>query len=254
VEVLHDFVKGPAGRPLAAKKVLARLRFAMQSIGMESNWAAEHLQVIRTLMERSALYRRALAPIMIFAGILGLVAALVGWKLSIYQPSHFVGYWYCVGALGVIGAFVMVRRQAWQQSEPFWSPPTRRVAQAMLPPLTAGFALGLLMLVPDPLPTEVDAPTGAYPPTWIVMICLPLAWVILYGCALHAAGFFMSRGMRLFGWIVVLGGCAAFLAGAPRSGPALLNLSYAIMGFFFGGLHLAYGVYLYFTEPRRNEP
>ena len=33
---------------------------------MEPNWAAEHLQVIRTLMERSALYRRALAPIMSF--------------------------------------------------------------------------------------------------------------------------------------------------------------------------------------------
>jgi hypothetical protein len=25
------------------------------------------------------------------------------------------------------------------------------------------------------------------------------------------------------------------------------------MGFFFGLLHLAYGVYLYFTEKRRNE-
>ena len=30
---------------------------------MEPNWAGEHLQVIRTLMERSALYRRALAPV-----------------------------------------------------------------------------------------------------------------------------------------------------------------------------------------------
>jgi hypothetical protein len=33
----------------------------MQSDGMESNWAVEHLQTIRTLMERTALYRRALA-------------------------------------------------------------------------------------------------------------------------------------------------------------------------------------------------
>ena len=29
---------------------------------MESGWATDHLQVIRTLMERAALYRRALAP------------------------------------------------------------------------------------------------------------------------------------------------------------------------------------------------
>ena len=37
-------------------------------MGMETNWAAEQLQTIRTLMERSAVYRRALAPIMLFAG------------------------------------------------------------------------------------------------------------------------------------------------------------------------------------------
>ena len=45
---------------------------------MDSNLAAEHLQVIRTLMERSAVYRRALAPVMIFAGALGMVAGFVG--------------------------------------------------------------------------------------------------------------------------------------------------------------------------------
>jgi len=69
---------------------------------------------------------------MILAGILGLVAAMVGWKLSIHQPAPFVGYWYLVAAVVLIGAFAMVRRQAWQQAEPIWSPPTRRVAQAML--------------------------------------------------------------------------------------------------------------------------
>src|SRR3974390_2283046 len=78
---------------------------------MDSNLAAEHLQVIRTLMERSAVYRRALAPVMIFAGALGLSAAVVGWKLGIIQPKLFVGYWYGVAAVGVIGAFMMVRRQ-----------------------------------------------------------------------------------------------------------------------------------------------
>jgi hypothetical protein len=45
---------------------------------MESNWAAEQLQTIRTLMERSAVYRRALAPIMLFAGLTGLVTMGLG--------------------------------------------------------------------------------------------------------------------------------------------------------------------------------
>ena len=45
---------------------------------MESNWAAEQLQTIRTLMERSAVYRRALAPIMLFVGFAGVLTAAVG--------------------------------------------------------------------------------------------------------------------------------------------------------------------------------
>jgi hypothetical protein len=220
---------------------------------MDSNLAAEHLQVIRTLMERSAVYRRALAPVMIFAGALGMVAAVLGMKLGIVQPKLFVGYWYGVAALGVIGAFMMVRRQAWQQSEPFWSPPTRRVAQAVLPALTAGFLLGV-MAVAATKGTFMAASTGG---SRFIVLALPLAWIVLYGCALHASGFFMTRGMRLFGWVIIGGGCAAFsfllMTSQPPSDQALLQLSHGLMGFFFGALHLSYGVYLYFTEPRRNE-
>ena len=40
---------------------------------MKPKWAEENLQTIRTLMERSAVYRRALAPIMLFAGALGVI-------------------------------------------------------------------------------------------------------------------------------------------------------------------------------------
>jgi hypothetical protein len=220
---------------------------------MEPNWAAEHLQVIRTLMERSALYRRALAPIMIFAGLLGLVAAGAGWKFSISEPRWFVGYWFCVGVVALAGAFLMVRRQAWQQSEPFWSPPTRRVAQAMLLPLSAGFALGALVIAADTMRVKAGVARSGEAPNAIVLICLPLVWVILYGCAIHAAGFFMARGMRLFGSALVAGACVAFLLGGFNFGSALITVSYGLMGFFFGFLHLAYGVYLYFTEQRRDE-
>ncbi len=45
------------------------------------------------------------------------------------------------------------------------------------------------------------------------VLWLPLIWVVLYGCAFHAAGFFMPRGMRLFGWAFVIGGCGLFAAG-----------------------------------------
>ncbi len=84
---------------------------------------------------------------------------------------------------------------------------------------------------------------------------LPPVWMALYGCALHAAGFFMPRGIKWLGWIYI--GCG--------SGLLLLSVctdvsvfgretegGYLAMGAAFGGLHLAYGVYLYFTEQRKN--
>ena len=212
---------------------------------MESNWATEHLQVIRTLMERSALYRRALAPIMIFNGVVGLAAAALGWGLGIGFRCAFILYWAGVGVVAITGSFLLVRRQALREAEPFWSPPTRRVTQALLPPLVAGLMIGAVVLVrAASAPRFQDSLTG--------ILWLPVIWVVLYGCAFHAAGFFMPRGMRLFGWAFIIGGCGLIAVGFPDQERAL-DYAHGVMGFFFGGLHLAYGVYLYFTEQRRDE-
>src|SRR5260370_19012209 len=116
-----------------------KTHFAMQSNVMESNWAAEHLQVIRTLMERSAVYRRALAPIMTFNGAIGSIAAGLGILLKLDSPRDFILYWAGVSVLALAGSFLLVRRQALKDAQPFWSPPTRRVTQAFLPPFTARF-------------------------------------------------------------------------------------------------------------------
>src|SRR5205085_2089603 len=146
---------------------------------MQENWAAEHLQVIRTLMERSAVYRRALAPLMTFAGVIGTAAGAIGWKQHLDTPAGFVSYWAVVSVIALVGAFVLVRRQAIRAGEVVWSPPTRRVSQALLPGLFVGAVAGACV--------------------WLAggVILLPAVWASLYGCALHAAGFFMPRGMRL---------------------------------------------------------
>src|SRR5580698_8713735 len=98
---------------------------------METNWAAEHLQTIRTLMERSALYRRALAPISIFAGVAGIAAAVLGAVLKFDGAARFATYWMAVAGVTIAGSLFLVRKQAVQAGELFWSPPLRRVAQAM---------------------------------------------------------------------------------------------------------------------------
>jgi hypothetical protein len=206
---------------------------------MESNWAAEHLQVIRTLMERSAVYRRALAPIMTFVGVLGVAGGIVGWTSRIDSARGFIAYWAGVGLTALGGSFVLMRRQALKESEPFWSPPTRRIAQGLLPALFAGSIAGLLALAC---------------PNWnfLQLQSLPPFWMLLYGCALTAAGFFMHRGIKLLGWLFILCGCA-IMAGFCQPATVISSLNgHFAMGGVFGGLHLAYGIYLYFTEQRGN--
>jgi hypothetical protein len=207
---------------------------------MESNWAAEHLQIIRTLMERSALYRRALAPIMIYNGVLGLAGGVLGMGLRISSPPIFVSFWAAVAVLALGGSFLLVRRQAIKDAEPFWSPPTRRVAQGLAPPLFVGSVSAIL---------TVACPSWDFLQPW----GLPAFWVLLYGCALNASGFFMQRGIKLLGWLFILCGCALMAARCQAATHLSLIDGHLVMGGIFGGLHLAYGVYLYFTEPRRDE-
>src|SRR5437867_8540760 len=114
---------------------------------MESDWAAENLRVIRTLMERSAIYRRALAPMMLLAGSVGMSAAVLGWFARIESARAFVGYWLVVAVLTMAGSFLLLRRQALRDGEPLWSPPTRRVTQALLPALVSGLVGSSLTFV-----------------------------------------------------------------------------------------------------------
>jgi hypothetical protein len=202
---------------------------------MESNWAVEHLQTIRTLMERSAVYRRALAPIMLFAGATGLTTMILGLCLGINSSRGFCGLWLGAAAVAVAGAFLLARRQAIKDREPFWSPPTRRVAQALLPPLLAGFCLGLLLLI-----------FGHG-----IELAVSLIWILFYGCALHAAGFFMPRGIKWFGWFFIFSSCGLFYVFMLHWVDFEVD-PHELMGFFFGILHLMYGAYLYLTERGKN--
>ena len=205
---------------------------------MDKNSASENLQVIRTLMERSALYRRALAPIMCYCGALGLLCGVIGWKGGVRTDRAFIIFWSSVAVVALIGAFLLVRRQALKDAEPFWSPPTRRVANALMPALFIGMLTNVLV--------GYSSRGGSV----INQLLLVAFWMWFYGCAIHAAGFFMQRGIRLLGWIFIIFGTILVICfmNALRFEHIYPNL---VMGFGFGGLHLAYGAYLYFTEKRK---
>jgi hypothetical protein len=210
---------------------------------MEPNWAAEHLQVIRTLMERSALYRRALAPVTLLAGVVGCGAAAGGWYKHINSDIAFTTYWLGVGVCVLVAGFALIRRQALRAAEPFWTAPTQRVVVAMAPALFVGGLIGLLVLM-----------FGNSGRGWFRLL-LPPVWMMLYGCALHAAGFFIPRGIRLFGWVYICVGSVLLLLEFGVRWGALqdcLDTGHLAMGGAFGGLHVVYGVYLYFTERRKS--
>jgi hypothetical protein len=205
---------------------------------MNPNWAEENLQTIRTLMERSAVYRRALAPIMLVAGALGVAAAATGLLCHLDSIRAFGALWLGTAVVAVAGALLIARRQALKDKEVFWSPPTRRVAQAIIPPLLAGMFLGIW-------------PALALGPNQLAILS-SLIWILFYGCALHAAGFFMPRGIRFFGWLFIVSACLLFYAPlSPLADFIRDDISpHWLMGFFFGVLHLAYGAYLYLTEKK----
>jgi hypothetical protein len=206
---------------------------------MNPKWAEENLQTIRTLMERSALYRRALAPVMIICGIAGIAGGVIGWLCKFDSYPAFVTVWASTAVLALGCSILLMRKQALKDSEPFWSAPTRRIAQALTPPFLVGAVTTGVMF------------TGG--PNGLAELIVVLIWCLTYGCGIHAAGFFMPRGIRWFGWIFILAGFG-LLAGMHFLPDDCLDSIFSsvhlLMAAIFGGLHLAYGIYLYFTEKK----
>jgi hypothetical protein len=200
--------------------------------------ASAQLQIIRTLMERVALYRRALAPCSLLAGAAGVTAALIGWGLELSTLPAFLLLWISTAVLTLSGVFLMIRREAVRNTEPFWTPPTRRVAAAFLPPMVA--AVAATALLPGWIGSEAR---------WVPAL-LASVWMACYGLGLHAAGFFMPRGIRWLGWVFLAGSVVipCVLDRQARSGPAGFATANAMMGIAFGGIHLAYGFYLRLTR------
>jgi hypothetical protein len=190
-------------------------------------------------MERSALYRRALAPIMILVGTIGIAAGLMGWLCRIESNRGFVCLWVFAAIISIAGALFLMRQQALKDSEPFWSPPTRRVCQALLPAFFVGLVIACLILISSPGSVGEE-----------LQFLLITLWGLFYGCAVHAAGFFMPRGIRWLGWLFIISGSilsTSLILGGRWMDPWQPQL---LMGGIFGGLHLVYGIYLYFTEQK----
>jgi hypothetical protein len=94
-------------------------------------------------------------------------------------------------------------------------------------------------------------------PAWNECWLIVPIWCLLYGLALHAAGFFTPKGLQRFGWLfLITGGLLLVGLGGQFVNPVVAAQVFQphwLMGGVFGGGHLAYGIYLYFTE-KRGQP
>jgi hypothetical protein len=202
---------------------------------MKTDQAHDTLITIRTLMERASIYRRTLAPIMLYVGTLGVLGAVLGIGLRLERINVFAILWLGIAATAVSGAFIIARGQAVKANEVFWSAPTRRVTRGLLLPLTCGAFFSLLILF-----------RGDEHMRWLFVY----PNIFFYGCAMHSAGFFMPPVTRKLAWTFCLLGAAALVILPMLSGVKLADsrVDHVVMGFFFGVLHLGYGIYLTCTK------
>ena len=196
--------------------------------------ASEHLKVIRSLMERSTIYRAISAPGALFGGILaagiGLWMATSEFAQSMNYMTLF-GIW--VGVLIIGDGFNawLLFKKANSRSEPFFSSGMKVAMKSILPPMVAGGLLSHFLLHQG----------------GDMVMCVVL-WILFYGLALLAAGSFAPRSMRWLGAFFVLVAMLCIVAGyflEPAAPTQDIRIAGFLMAGSFGLLHILYAVSIF---------
>jgi len=208
--------------------------------------AAEHLRVIRSLMQRATVYRAISWPTALFGGSLALAlavllffrerAAISGGGLEVDRMSEAAWVVCWLVALAVTGSFnaVLIARKAQREEGRFFSPGLKMALRALIPPMVAGAVVGIPMAI---LSTAAEAAA---------------VWVVFYGLALLATAGFAPKSIPRLGWVCLVFGLAAFLyahggfdlpgLGPPARTESPMLEANLIMGSAFGVFHLVYAL------------
>jgi hypothetical protein len=178
--------------------------------------AEESLQFIRRTMERSSTFTAVPGLGGAGMGAIGLAGAVLAANQSSAERWLVVWLVAATVALG-IGVTTMWRKAA-RLGAPLASAVGRRFAMSLAAPLVAGAALTWGVWMHD---------------DWALM---PPVWLLLYGTGVMAGGVFTVAPVRLLGVAFMLLGVAALI-----TPPAWGNVW---LGTGFGGLQLAFGLYI----------
>ena len=191
--------------------------------------AEEHLRVIRQAMERSTRHSTLSGLSGIAVGLMALVACLLTQPAAIRRLPDgtskiwFVAVWAGVLLLSLAADFLFTKRRAARFGKTPFSPLGKHLWRAAAPGFFAALAISLFY--------------ATHP--GLIGGDLYGVWMLCYAVSLLAVGMFSVREVSILGWaFLIAGGMTLLIPQAWFFGPR------AMMALTFGGLHIAYGIYM----------
>jgi hypothetical protein len=193
---------------------------------MDARKAAENLEVIRTLMERTTQYQLLTAKAGLVAGTLAGAGALAFLVLDPANPREFGAVWCLVFLGSCLASSLGTMLRGRERGERVWSRQARAVVLALAPSLYAALALSIFFFSQG------------------LHLWLPGVWMLCYGQGALATSAYAPRSIRSLGCFVLGGGAITLLLGPTVAIPA--------MGIIFGMGHIVLGSVLLAAERRET--
>lgn len=176
--------------------------------------AMDNLRFIRETMERASSFTAVPGWGGVLIGVTALIAGVIASRV---QDEHEWMYvWGCELPLALLIGGLTMKRKATAAQIKLSSPPGRRFALSLTPPLIAGALLSIAL-------ARVEAFT-----------ILPGMWLLLYGTGVVTGGAFSVKVVPVMGICFIALGAIALIA------PPQWNNYFLAAG--FGGLHIVFGI------------
>ncbi len=193
---------------------------------MDARRAAQNLEVIRTLMERTTQYQLLTARAGLVAGTMAGAGALLFLVLDANNPWHFGMVWGAVFVGSLLATTFSTILRGRQRGERVWSRQARTVLFALTPSLFAALVLSVYFFA-----------RGDH-------LGLPGVWMLCYGQAALATSAYAPAPIRWMGIAVLLLACVTLWLGQAWA--------VFMMGLVFGLGHIGLGVALLMAERRES--
>lgn len=195
---------------------------------MDPRQAAQNLELIRTLMERTTQYQLLTARAGLAAGSLAGAGALAFTVLDPRNPWHFGCIWAAVFAGSLLATCIGTVLRSRERGERVWSRQGRAVLLALAPSIFAALVLSVFFFS-----------RGDEEFLW-----LPGVWMLCYGQGALATAAYAPPPIRPLGLLaLLLGGLTLWL------GP---TWAIPMMGLVFGLGHIGLGLALLMIERRQG--